>query len=165
MSVEKVIISVDRLIYTQTGTHLSDLQSTILREVWQGKKYLEIADEYGCTEGHAKDIGSLLWKLLSAALAEKVNKSNFRTVMQRKLPLLAESEWIVTTKSELFPESSNFLGRQTAIDYLQNLLGQGRKIIVIQGEGGIGKTTLAQNFLDRQNFELVLRSFNGQRNR
>ena len=155
MSVEKAIVLVDRLIYTQTGKHLSDLQSTILRQVWQGKKYSEIADEYGCTEGHAKDIGSLLWKLLSAALVEKVTKSNFRTVMQRKLQLLIQSE-STTLKPELLSESSNFLGRHSAIDRLQTLVSQGSKIIVLQGEGGIGKTTLAQNFLYTGDFELVL---------
>ena len=71
MSVEKVIVLVDRLIYTHTGKHLSDLQNTILREVWQGKKYLEIADEYGCTEGHAKDAGSLLMEIIIKSFSEK----------------------------------------------------------------------------------------------
>ncbi len=154
MSVDKVLVLVDRLIYTQTGKHLSDLQGTILRQVWQGKKYSEIADEYGCTEGHAKDIGSLLWQSLSVALAEKVTKSNLRTVIQRKLQL-TESE-STTLKPELLSESSNFLGRHSAIDRLQTLVSQGSKIIVLQGEGGIGKTTLAQNFLHAGDFELVL---------
>ena len=156
MSVEKVLVLVDRLIYTHTEKHLSDLQSTVLRQVWQGKKYLEIADEYGCTEGHAKDVGSLLWKLLSEALAEKVTKSNFCTVMQRKLQLLTESESTAIKPELLFSQSSNFLGRHSAIAHLQTLVRQGSKIIVIQGEGGIGKTTLAQQFLYNQDFEVVL---------
>ena len=156
MSVEKVLVLVDRLIYTQTGKHLSDLQSTILRQVWQGKKYLAIADEYGCTEGHVKDIGSLLWNLLSEALAEKVTKSNFRTVMQRKLQLLTKSDSTAIKPELLLSESSKFLGRHSAIDRLQTLVRQGSKIIVLQGEGGIGKTTLAQNFLHAGDFELVL---------
>ncbi|MGK7949364.1 MAG: NB-ARC domain-containing protein [Xenococcaceae cyanobacterium] len=152
MSVEKALLLVDRLIYTQTTKHLSDLQSTILRQVWQGKKYLEIADEYGCTEGHAKDVGSLLWKLLSKTLGEKVTKNNFRTVIERKLHL--ESS-LPQPEIRLSP-SKNFLGRQNAIEHLQTIVTQGNKIIVIQGEGGIGKTTLAQNFLHNQNFELQL---------
>ena len=156
MSVDKALLLVDRLIYTQTGKHLSDLQSTILRQVWQGKKYLEIADEYGCTEGHAKDAGSLLWKLLSESLGERLTKSNFRTVMQRKLQQLTEQNSFAVESQLSLAESGNFVGRYSAIAHLQTLVSQGSKIIVIQGEGGIGKTTLAQQFLYNQDFELVL---------
>jgi hypothetical protein len=42
----------DRLVFTVTGRHLNDLQRTILRQVWQGQKYLDIANTAGYTEGH-----------------------------------------------------------------------------------------------------------------
>jgi hypothetical protein len=48
------------------------------------------------------------------------------------------------------------VGRAEAIAHLNTLLQQGAKAIVIQGEGGLGKTTLAQHYLQSQGFEIVL---------
>ena len=50
----------DSLVLDQTGHRLSDLQRVILQQVWQGRKYFDIAVDYGCTEGHAKDVGAQL---------------------------------------------------------------------------------------------------------
>lgn len=51
----------------------------------------------------------------------------------------------------------NFVGRENAIKHLNTLIRQGSKIILIQAAGGIGKTTLAEQFLYSQGFELVLK--------
>ena len=61
MDVEAVTMLVEPEVYRLTNKPLNDLQQEIVAKVWQGKKYCEIADEYGCTEGHAKETGSLLW--------------------------------------------------------------------------------------------------------
>ncbi|PSF39305.1 NB-ARC domain-containing protein [Aphanothece hegewaldii CCALA 016] len=151
MNVEAALVLADTLIFTQTGKHLTDLQSTILQKVWQGQTYIQIADEYSCTEGHVKDVASLLWKLLTIALGEKVTKSNVCSVLKRKL--LTQSENKFTT----YPTKNvNFVGRKSEITHLFSLVERGHKVIVIQGEGGIGKTTLAQQYFKHQEFELVL---------
>jgi tetratricopeptide (TPR) repeat protein len=152
MSIEKALADADAVIFTHTGKHLSDLQTIILQKVLQGKKYLEIAEFYGCTEGHVKDIAYLLWKFLSEALGEKVTKNNFRTVLERR----SQSESVRVIAASLASEKVNFVGRESAIAHLTTLVSQGNKVIVIQGEGGIGKTTLAQQYLQGQGFELVL---------
>ncbi|WP_449416444.1 tetratricopeptide repeat protein [Phormidium nigroviride] len=51
---------------------------------------------------------------------------------------------------------SNFVGRENAIAYLTTRINQGAKVIVIQAPGGVGKTTLAQEYLKSQGFDLVL---------
>jgi tetratricopeptide (TPR) repeat protein len=154
MTIEQAIALVDEVIYDRTGKHLNDLQARVLREVWQGKKYLEIADLYGCTEGHAKDAGYFLWKILSKAWGEKITKSNFRTATKKHLQLVnyQNSTFLLDSNNEV---ELNFLGREQAIRDLTTLVDRGHKIIVIQGQGGIGKTTLAKKYL-ATHFDLVL---------
>ncbi len=162
MNVEGAIALVNRFVYQRTQKHLSDLQQVIIIRVCQRKTYLEIADEYGCTEGHAKDTGSLLWQLLSEAWGKKVTKSNFRSLINQELQLLGDAEINInqninpSLRDLAIPEVTGFLGRQTAIATINNLISQDHKIIVLQGEGGIGKTTLAQRFLADHGFEVVL---------
>ncbi|MEM8828822.1 MAG: ATP-binding protein, partial [Cyanobacteria bacterium P01_G01_bin.19] len=159
MEVTAVIALVNQAVYAQTNRHLSDLQQATIAKVWEGKKYHEIADEYGCTEGHAKDTGSLLWKLLSKAWGKKVTKSNFRSLSKLQLESANKLNFfseVIEQEGVAGAARKSFLGRKNAIATLQNLISQGCKVIVLQGEGGIGKTTLAQNFLEIQDFELTL---------
>jgi tetratricopeptide (TPR) repeat protein len=52
--------------------------------------------------------------------------------------------------------NQNFVGRDKAIASLNTHINQGAKIIVIQATGGVGKTTLAHEYLNSQGFDLVL---------
>jgi tetratricopeptide (TPR) repeat protein len=137
----------DSLVFKKTGDRLSELQYTILEQVWQGRTYLEIAERYGCTEGHAKDVGADLWKQLSQLLGEPVTKKTLRLILSR------HSQSSVGQPPAPAPD---FVGRTEAITHLNTLVQKGCKVIVIQGEGGIGKTTLAQHYLQSQGFEQVL---------
>lgn len=85
MDIAQVIAIADGLVYSHTGKYLDDLQKSIVRGVCQGKKYQAIAKDFGCTEGHVRDIASELWKLLSDLLGEDISKFNFRSAMERKL--------------------------------------------------------------------------------
>ena len=154
MNVEAAVALVDREVYRHTSKHLTDLQHAVVTNVLQGRKYLELPDEYGCTEGHAKDTGFLLWKLLSQAWGRKVSKSNLRSLISRQLKSFT-SHRADFESSQAIEQPVSFIGRQKAIANLQNL-AKAHKIIVLQGEGGIGKTTLAQQFLASQNFDLIL---------
>ncbi|ABW28696.1 tetratricopeptide repeat protein [Acaryochloris marina] len=147
MDADQALRQVEQLVIAQTGERLSELQQTILRQVWLGSKYFDIADAYGCTEGHAKDVGSDLWKLLSQILGEKITKKNLRQV------LTAHRHGSVPPEQAYRPD---FVGRHQAIHRLSHLNQQGATAIAIQGEGGLGKTTLAQQYLQSQNFEIVL---------
>jgi tetratricopeptide (TPR) repeat protein len=169
MDAEAALELVDTLVATRTGEHLNNLQAMILRQVWQGQKYSEIATVYGYTEGHVKDVSAELWKRLSELIGAKITKSNLKTVIERywnatgrilgssslSAEVGKEHIWWQTTRSQGGLDDRNFVGRENAIAHLQALAAQGAKIIVIQAQGGVGKTTLARRFL-QQAFGTIL---------
>lgn len=148
MNVDAAINWIDRLLVLETGKHLNDLQTFIIRQVLLGRKYLEIAADYHCTEGHVKDIAAALWQLLSQLLGERVTKTNLKSILQRHAtPVLSQPTRI---------GNYQFIGREVAIDRLDELIGQGQRTIAILGEGGVGKTTLAQQYLKTCGCDLIL---------
>ncbi len=174
MGVDTAIEFTDSLLYEKTGQHLSDLQCCILQQVWGGKTYRAIATIAGYSEGHVKDVASQLWRLLSDVLGERITKGNYRSRLvywlkraKRKMVHVAEEAWprttptsqpIQSTLPKMEPQGINphFIGRGAAIEALNSICTQGHKIIVIQGEGGLGKTTLAQHYLRQAGFDVVL---------
>jgi len=156
MSAETVLALADSLIFRVTGKHLNDLQRKILQAVWQRQTYSEIAHRLRYTEGHVKDVASQTWQALSQALDERVTKSNSLAVLER---YLKKAKAKITQLSPALPSAADLpglLGREAAIAHLNQLIAQGHRAIVLQGEGGIGKTTLAQQYLEHQTFEVVL---------
>ena len=148
MNVDTAVNWIDRLLVIETGRHLNDLQLFIIRQVWMGQKYPVIAAEYHCTEGHIKDIAAALWQLLSQLLGERVTKTNLKSILQRHVaPVMSQSAMVADRQ---------FIGREIAIVRLDELIQQGQRTIVIQGEGGVGKTTLAQQYLKTCGCDLIL---------
>lgn len=127
MDADQALRQVEQLVIAQTGERLSELQQTILRQVWLGYKYFDIADAYGCTEGHAKDVGSDLWKLLSQILGEKITKKNLRQV------LTVHRHGSVPSKQAY---RLDFVGRHQAIHHLNHLNQQGQRPLPSKEKGG-----------------------------
>ena len=134
MNIDTAINWIDRLLVIETGKHLSDLQIFIIEQVWLGRKYVEIA--------------AALWQLLSQLLLERVTKTNLKSILQRHASILSPS----TKKID----NRQFIGRYLAIANLDEFIEQGQRTIVIQGEGGVGKTTLAQQYLKTCGCDLIL---------
>jgi tetratricopeptide (TPR) repeat protein len=157
MNAENVVTWLNYLVIAKTSKSLSDLERIILSQAWEGKKYVDIALHYGCTEGHVKDVSSALWKFLSQTLGEKITKTNFRSAIAHHITPVDQQQ----PDLPIFPIQSQspvtlFLGRARAIADLNQLIANGAKVVVIQGEGGVGKTRLAQQYLQSQGVERVL---------
>jgi len=84
MDVKEVLRLADEMVFAKTGEHLDDLQKAILRGVWEGQKYSQIAKTSYCSEGHVRNIASKLWKRLSNVLDEEVTQSNLRSTLERR---------------------------------------------------------------------------------
>lgn len=178
MELETAIAIIDQLIATASGDHLNPLQIAILQEVWHNHKYADIAERLGYTEGHIKDVSAELWQQLSACLGEKVSKNNLKAVLDRYQKAAPFSTGSTPTRpSNLLPnrsewpghppntwsepsqqnnrEMGRFVGREDAYTQLHAFMQAGHRLVVIQAQGGIGKTTLARRFL-RQQFGTVI---------
>ncbi|MFM7407319.1 MAG: eIF2A-related protein [Cuspidothrix sp.] len=136
-------------------------------------RYHDIAQNYGYSVSYLKqDIGPKLWQLLSEVCGEKVSKTNFRSALTRRWhhtdatsvveehsPIISETEPIITTQESLIcvdwvtkryqdwgdaPDVSVFYNRTEELATLKQwIIGDGCRLVVLLGMGGIGKTHLS----------------------
>jgi len=87
MDTADILEFVDEALHVKTGKHLNDLQRKIIEGILNRQKYSDIAGTYGCTAGHAKDVGYKLLHMLSDVFDEPVDKGNLESVLERQLNL------------------------------------------------------------------------------
>jgi hypothetical protein len=158
MDVDEAIDFANQLIHQHTGKPLNDSEIKVFRGSWQGLTYAKIdpiSPEY-----LEKDVGFKLWQKLSQALEVKIGKKNFRGVIEAELRKQRSHSEPPPKPQQPQPgktvsNNTNFLGREKAIADLNNLVNQGAKVIIIQAEGGIGKTTLARNWFELKGLEYL----------
>ena len=84
MQVHELLQLVDDAVYLNTGKHLNDLQRGVIEGTLKHQKYADIAENCGCSTGHAKDVGYELLQMLSDIFDEPVDKSNLKSVLERQ---------------------------------------------------------------------------------
>lgn len=84
MNSQEIFEFIDESVYENKGERLNDLHRAVIEGILKHQKYEEIADEYGCSPGHAKDVGYELLQMLSEVFGELVNKKNLRSILSRK---------------------------------------------------------------------------------
>ncbi len=84
MDFEGAFEFVDEAIFAKEGKHLNDIERIIIEGTWESQSYGNIANKSGYDEQHIKNEACKLWRLLGKAFEEKVCKSNFRTVVERR---------------------------------------------------------------------------------
>ncbi len=84
-NIEDVLQYADNLIFETTDENLTPVEEAILKGVWQGQKYWQIAVGFNnCSESHIKKEAAKLWKKLGQPLGEDLNKDNFRSRVEKK---------------------------------------------------------------------------------
>jgi hypothetical protein len=84
MDTQELMNIANQAISESTGKYLTDLQSDLLKASCENQTYEQFARYRGyCLDYIKKDVGSMLWHLLSEALGEKVTKKSFRQALER----------------------------------------------------------------------------------
>ncbi|MCE2697649.1 MAG: hypothetical protein PX483_08575 [Nostocales cyanobacterium LE14-WE4] len=84
MQVQQLLQLVDDALYLNTGQHLNDLQRGVIEGTLKYQKYADIAENCGCSAGHAKDVGYELLQILSDIFDEPIDKGNLKSVLERQ---------------------------------------------------------------------------------
>ena len=107
METADILKFVDEVVCAKTGKRLNDLQRGIIEGILKRQKYSDIADTYGCTAGHAKDVGYELLQMLSDVFGEPVDKRNLKSVLKRQ-----------STIKIALNNSNNIDGNSNTINYI-----------------------------------------------
>lgn len=170
MNFEEALKITDAVVFEKTGKHLSDAQRAVIQGTWYRQKYHEIAQIYRCTPEYLKqDVGPKLWRLLSEVWGEKVSKTNFRTVLERRSTFWVASHAVepvkplhVTTPQIDWGEATDvsfFCGRTQELAQLKDWILQEKcRVVALLGMGGIGKTSLSVKLTQhiQEEFEYII---------
>ena len=111
MDTQELVSYLDELLFSSTGERIDSLQVAILKGVLKGQKYADIAQEFNCSAGHAKDEAYKLWQTLSDTLGEEITKSNFRARIEKIVAKVSKNSQFVgniqVKKLNFCPNSSS----------------------------------------------------------
>lgn len=123
-SIEELVEFALLLVAKKTGFSLSYIQKVILRDsLLENKKtYAKLAEENNYSESYIKfTVAPKLWLLLSQALGEKVNRTNFPTLLEQRLEEFASGDRAQTTETTA---AIPMAGLTTKHDVLESPEGQ-----------------------------------------
>lgn len=83
MNLKEMLKVADDIVFAKTGKHLDDLEEAVLRGTLEHDTYKQIAKDFDCSVSNVRNAGSKLWKILAKELGEDVNKSNFKSAIER----------------------------------------------------------------------------------
>ena len=116
-NIEDILQYADDLIFETSGENLTPVEEAILKGVWQGQKYWQIAVGFNnCSESHIKKEAAKLWKKLGQSLGEDLNKDNFRSKLEKN-------------KSFIEFHSSSYCLLQNKVHNNQNTINIGSQFI------------------------------------
>jgi hypothetical protein len=179
MNFEEGLQILDTSVFNKLNRHLKDVEIIILKGSWQSLNYDEIANNEGYTAKYLRqDVGFKLWKLLSEALGEEVNKTNFRAAIERSqlknnniLATELHQDISPNLKNEFVPEYPKGSVPLNSVFYIQRNLIEERcydtiikagSLIRIKAPNQMGKTSLLDRIIahsNQQNYHTVRLNF------
>ncbi len=168
MDCAQALAFVQQLVFETTGVPLDALTEELFPLAWADATYETIARQLGYEESYIRDRGSRLFKILREALHEPIGKQNFQQILTRRwaqqpaaslqptAPLQPAESPLTSQQVEQQRQEShtNFLGREPDLAMLHRLV-QDNAIVLIQGAGGLGKTTLARKYFEKHSFRVL----------
>ncbi len=181
-NIEELVEFALQLVKTETGFSLSSIQKVILRDsLLENKKtYSKLAEENKYSETYIKfTVAPRLWLLLSQAIGEKVNKTNFLMLLEQRLEQFVAQDNPQTlkttaaiptaglTRKRYVPESPEgqvplasdlYIERPNIEQICYQEILQPRAFIRIFAPRKMGKTSLIARILDygsSQNYHTV----------
>ncbi|WP_414516220.1 NB-ARC domain-containing protein [Nostoc sp. PCC 9305] len=160
MTVEEALVTIELILGKKS---LNKVQEMIFRQSWEEKTYPEIAESYDYDAEYIKFAAFQLWKMLSEALGERVNKNNFRLVLnklysqnisERDLHSLShtlDKQQVISeegiTKVKLSEDDGNILRRKSVSLYSRiNSETSQYAIKPLIAEDNLRKTTSVSNY-------------------
>jgi hypothetical protein len=150
---------VEKIIFNSTGKYLSDVEKIVLKGSWDRQTYDQIAETYNyATDYLTKDVGNKLWRKLSDALQETVNKPNFRgplerASLQRRNLLTGELHDSLATlpfpEGAVPPDSAFYLEREGVESCCFEAIAKPGSLIRIKAPNLMGKTSLLLRICER----------------
>lgn len=174
MNFENILEILNKAVGDKLARNLNNPETIILKGTWQGLSYEQMAapaSKYTLNY-LMRDVGRDLWRLLSEIYEEKINKSNFRFVMQQKYDIDPEpfvNTNFVSKKSLPLeksiidwgdaPNTSIFYGRKKELEILRICISENNyQLLAITGLKEIGKSFLAAEFVEnnQDNFQAII---------
>ncbi len=165
VELDLLLTQIDAITAPNRGRSLSEVEIALITGAWENASYQAIADRSGYSINYLqRDIGPRFWKLLSQTFAQKINKTNLRTVLPPILIHRAGKLEIGSSDAlDMAPDGDTpVVGRQPTIDWGEAIdvsMFYGRtielatltawlnddqcRVIALLGMGGIGKSALA----------------------
>lgn len=85
MQLNEALELADTLVFAKAGSHLSEVQRAVLSGAWEGQTYQKIAEAHNLSAAYLnQEVGPHLWKLLSEACGQRVNKKNLHSVLEQQ---------------------------------------------------------------------------------
>ena len=156
LEINQVLRIIERILEPDK---LNAVQELVLRECWMDKTYQEIARDSGYDSDYVRVVGSRLWQNLSLAFEVKINKNNFKSVIeeraqQGKLSFKA----IELPQGQVPPNSSFYIERPPCEENAYAEILNPGALVVIKSPLNMGKSSLLVRTLAQarsQNYHTV----------
>ncbi|MBM0743887.1 hypothetical protein JOY44_20060 [Phormidium sp. CLA17] len=148
MTIEEALTILDDVLGQTT---LNDTQELVFRHAWDDWTYERMAEQFGYTPDHIKNVGAQLWGSLSDLTGIKITKRNLQAVLRRWAEHHCPATGLFHSAAPNphqdwgeAPDSTRFTGRTQELATLERWIVDERcRLVSLMGMGGMGKTALA----------------------